>query len=59
VKFGDQTAEIQYAGVAPFLPTGVFQINATIPTGVTPDDLPITVSIAGISTTRTVTVSVQ
>jgi uncharacterized protein (TIGR03437 family) len=59
VKFGDQTAKIQYAGAAPFLPTGVFQINATIPTGVTPGDLPITVSIAGISTTRTVTVSVQ
>jgi uncharacterized protein (TIGR03437 family) len=59
VRFGDQTAQIQYAGAAPFLPTGVFQINATIPTGVTPGDVPITVSIAGISTTRSVTVSVQ
>ena len=59
VMFGDQTATIQYAGAAPFLPTGVFQINATIPSGVSPGDLPITVSIAGISTTRTVTVAVQ
>jgi uncharacterized protein (TIGR03437 family) len=59
VKFGGETAQVQYAGAAPFLPTGVFQINATIPTGVTPGDVPITVSIAGISTTRTVTVSVQ
>ncbi len=59
VKFGDQTAEIQYAGAAPFLPTGVFQINATIPTGVAPGDVPIKVSIGGISTTRTVTVAVQ
>jgi uncharacterized protein (TIGR03437 family) len=57
--FGDQTATIQYAGAAPFLPTGVFQINATIPSGVTPGDVPITVSIGGISTTRTVTVAVQ
>jgi uncharacterized protein (TIGR03437 family) len=59
VKFGDQSAEIQYAGAAPFLPTGVFQINATIPTGVAPGDVPIKVSIGGISTTRTVTVAVQ
>lgn len=59
VMFGDQTATIQYAGAAPFLPTGVFQINATIPSGVTPGDVPITVSIGGISTTRTVTVAVQ
>jgi len=59
VKFGDQSAEIQYAGAAPFLPTGVFQINATIPTGAAPGDVPITVSIGGISTTRTVTVAVQ
>ncbi len=59
VKFGDQTADIQYAGAAPFLPTGVFQINATIPAGVTPGDVPVTVSIGGISTTRNVTVAVQ
>ena len=59
VKFGNQTADIQYAGAAPFLPTGVFQINATIPSGVTPGDVPITVSIGAIGTTRTVTVAVQ
>lgn len=59
VMFGAQTATIQYAGAAPFLPTGVFQINATIPNGVSSGDVPITVSIAGISTTRTVTVAVQ
>jgi uncharacterized protein (TIGR03437 family) len=59
VKFGDETAQIQYAGAAPFLPTGVFQINATIPTSVTPGDVPITVSIGAISTTRNVTVAVQ
>jgi uncharacterized protein (TIGR03437 family) len=59
VKFGDQTATIQYAGAAPFLPTGVFQIDATIPSSVTPGDVAITVSIGGIGTTRTVTVAVE
>lgn len=59
VTFGGQTAQIQYAGAAPFLPTGVFQINATIPSGVAPGDVPISVSIVGISTTRTVTVAVR
>ncbi len=59
VMFVDQTATIQYAGAAPFLPTGVFQIDATIPAGVTSGDVPITVSIGGISTTRTATVAVQ
>jgi uncharacterized protein (TIGR03437 family) len=59
VKFGGETAQVQYAGAAPFLPTGVFQINATIPAGVTPGDVPISVSIGGIGTTRTVTVAVQ
>ena len=59
VKFGGQTAVIQYVGAAPLLPTGVFQINATIPTSVTPGEVPVTVSIGGISTTRNVTVAVQ
>ncbi len=55
VTFGGQTGAIQYAGAAPLLPTGVFQINATVPAGVTPGD----VSIGGIGTTRTVTVTVK
>jgi len=59
VAFENQNAEIKYAGAAPFLPTGILQINARIPTGVAPGDVPIKVSIDGISTTRTVTVSVR
>ena len=59
VKFGGETATIEYDGAAPYLPTGVFQINAIIPDGVTPGDVPITVSIDGIGTTRTVTVAVR
>lgn len=59
VTFGSETAQVQYAGAAPYLPTGVFQINATVPMDVAPGDVPITVSIGGISTTRTVTVAVE
>lgn len=59
VAFENQNAEIKYAGAAPFLPTGVLQINAVVPGGVTPGDVPIKVTVDGISTTRTVTVSVR
>jgi uncharacterized protein (TIGR03437 family) len=59
VTFGGETAQVQYAGAAPYLPTGVFQINAAIRMDVAPGDVPITVSIGGISTTRTVTVAVE
>lgn len=34
ITIGGQSASIQYAGDAPTLPTGVFQINATIPTSI-------------------------
>lgn len=59
VKFGDQTAQVPYAGAAPFLPTGVFQIDAAIPMEVAPGNVPISVSIGGIATTRDVTVAVK
>lgn len=59
VKFGGEEAQVQYAGAAPFLPTGVFQIDATVPASVGPGDVPITVSLGGIATTRTVTVAVK
>jgi uncharacterized protein (TIGR03437 family) len=59
VKFAGQTADVTYSGAAPFLPTGVFQINAVIPKDVTPGDVPVTVSIGAVETTRKVTVAVQ
>ena len=58
VTIGDQPAEVTYAGAAPFLPTGVLQINARIPAGVT-GDAAIVVSVGGISTSRKVTVAVK
>ncbi len=36
VTIGGQPAQILYAGDAPGFPTGVFQINATIPANITP-----------------------
>ena len=59
VTIGGQPAQVQYSGAAPFLPTGVFQINAVIPDTAAPGDAPVTVSIGGIATTRTVTVAVK
>jgi uncharacterized protein (TIGR03437 family) len=58
VTIGGQPAQVLYAGAAPFLPTGVLQINAQIPAGVT-GDAPVLVSIGGISTSRMVTVAVK
>ena len=59
VTIGGQTAEVLYAGAAPFLPTGILQINARVPAGIVAGDAAIMVSIGGISTTRTVTVAVR
>ncbi|HTR35753.1 MAG TPA: hypothetical protein VMH80_07630 [Bryobacteraceae bacterium] len=59
VTIGDQTAQVTYDGAAPYLPTGVFQIDVRIPDNATSGDVPIKVSIGGISTTRTVTCAVE
>jgi uncharacterized protein (TIGR03437 family) len=58
ITVGGQPTDVLYAGAAPFLPTGVLQINARIPAGVT-GDAPVLVSIGGISTSRKVTVAVK
>jgi uncharacterized protein (TIGR03437 family) len=58
VTIGGQPAEVLYAGAAPFLPTGVLQINAQIPAAVT-GDATVLVSVGGISTSRNVTVAVK
>jgi uncharacterized protein (TIGR03437 family) len=58
VTIGGQPANVLYAAAAPFLPTGVLQINAQIPAGVT-GDAPVLVSVGGIPTSRMVTVAVK
>jgi minor extracellular serine protease Vpr len=46
VTIGGKTAASSFCGLAPGFP-GLYQINATVPTGLTPGSQPITVSIGG------------
>ena len=59
VTIGGQPATVSYAGAAPFLVNGAFQINVQIPTGIPPGAAAIVVSAGGIASTQQVTVSVQ
>jgi uncharacterized protein (TIGR03437 family) len=46
VTIGGQTAAVSFAGLAPEF-VGVYQINATVPTGVTPGDAQLVITVAG------------
>ncbi len=59
VSIGGQPAEVLYAGAAPLLPTGVFQINARIPESVSTGKVPVSISIGRAGTTRQVTIAVE
>jgi uncharacterized protein (TIGR03437 family) len=59
VTIGGQTATYAYAGAAPGEVAGVMQINATIPTGVTGNAVPVSVQIGTVSTQNGVTIAVQ
>ena len=50
LTIGSQPAQIIYSGDAPTLPTGVFQINATISATINPGPAPVLLTIAGAST---------
>ena len=56
VSIGGQPTSVLYAGDAPTLPTGVFQINAIIPTTIDPGPASVSLSIAGSSTQITMAV---
>jgi trimeric autotransporter adhesin len=56
MTIGSQPATIPYAGDAPTLPTGVFQINAAIPANISPGPAPVSLSIGGSSGQVTVAV---
>jgi uncharacterized protein (TIGR03437 family) len=56
VSIGGQLATILYAGDAPTLPTGVFQINATIPQTVSPGQVSTSLTIGGVAAQTTVVV---
>jgi uncharacterized protein (TIGR03437 family) len=60
VNIGGQTAVVSYQGAAPGLVAGVMQINAQIPTGVTPGSaVPVSISAGGVAGLATVTMAVQ
>ena len=57
---GGLPATVNFAGSAPGLVTGVFQVNVTIPAGVTPGGaVPVTISIGSNSTPIGTTIAVQ
>jgi len=59
VTIGGVAAAIQYAGEAPGLVSGVIQVNAVIPPGVTSGNLPVVLTIGNNSSPANVTVAVQ
>lgn len=58
VTIGGLDATVLYAGAAPSLVAGVFQINATLPAGVT-GNVPVVVSFGSASTQAGLTVAVK
>jgi uncharacterized protein (TIGR03437 family) len=49
VSFGGQTAPAAFAGLAPGFP-GLYQINVTVPPGVTPGSaVPVTITVGGVT----------
>ncbi len=60
VTIGGMAAKVDYAGAAPYLMPGVFQINAEVPQGVQPgNNVPVLVTIGGASTQAGVTLAVE
>lgn len=57
VTIGGITANVFFSGLAPGF-AGVYQVNAFVPEGLTPGDVPITISVAG-QTSVPATVAVQ
>jgi uncharacterized protein (TIGR03437 family) len=60
LTIGGQPAKIAYAGPAPYMPVGVIQINAVVPTGIGAGQQPIVLTIgANNNSQQSVTVAVQ
>lgn len=59
VTIGGIDANVAYAGAAPFLVAGVFQINVTVPPGVSSGAVPVVVTVGTISSPAGVTVAVK
>lgn len=59
VTIGGVAAQVVYAGEAPTLPAGIFQINAQIPPGTPSGNVPVSVSFGSNNSGTQVTVAVQ
>jgi len=56
---GIDVLDVQYAGGAPTLVAGVLQVNAKIPAGVTPGNVPVVIIIGGVESQANLTVAVK
>jgi uncharacterized protein (TIGR03437 family) len=59
VTIGGVTAPVQYAGAAPGFVAGVMQLNVTVPTNTPPGNIPVIVSVGGVSSGPGVTLAIQ
>jgi uncharacterized protein (TIGR03437 family) len=59
MTIGGEQAHVLYAGAAPFLTDGVFQVNVQIPADVTPGNSALVLTVGGIASTQNVTVAVR
>ena len=59
VRIGGLAAEVDYAGAAPGLVAGAFQVNARIPAGVTPGDAAVFVTVGNATSQPGITVHVR
>jgi uncharacterized protein (TIGR03437 family) len=60
VKIGGVTADVQYAGAAPYCVSGVIQVNVRVPPNVAPGDyVPVMVTVGTRSSLPAITVAVR
>ncbi len=59
VTIGGQPATVKYCAFAPYEVSGVLQINAVVPTGISTGNVPVSFSIGGVSSQTGVTVAVK
>jgi len=59
VNIGGQQAPVFFAGLTPGL-AGLYQVNATVPTGITPGpQVPVTISVGGKSSSGSIYMAIQ
>ncbi len=59
VSIGGKVTTTNYVGAAPFTIAGVMQINALVPAGLAAGNVPISVTVGGVSTQPGVTITVS